>query len=208
MDWSRKSYKESLHNFSPPFSHAPSHHQAYTAAAAISPEQRALSHLSSNHNQLSFTSLRQGSPPSQAQPHSLSSSSRTPEATPILTAQISPPTIGDDAQDTIYVNSKQYQRIIARRKQRGKLGIITRKRYLYESRHLHTKNRPRHKNGRFLTVAEIARRGSDTLGSSRKRKAVFDGEGVEPNVSVAGADGVDSLRLLKGSSRRDPYGGG
>ena len=60
----------------------------------------------------------------------------------------------------IYVNSKQYFRILRRREKRKKLGLLVdksdkdNKRYHHESRHQHAMKRKRGKGGRFLSKNE------------------------------------------------------
>ena len=60
----------------------------------------------------------------------------------------------------IYVNSKQYFRILRRREKRKKLGLLVdksdkdSKRYHHESRHQHAMKRKRGKGGRFLSKNE------------------------------------------------------
>ena len=63
-------------------------------------------------------------------------------------------------EEYIYVNSKQYYRILQRREKRKKLSILyqnssdSNKKYHHESRHKHAMNRKRGKGGRFLSKNE------------------------------------------------------
>ncbi|VVC38481.1 Nuclear transcription factor Y subunit A [Cinara cedri] len=68
--------------------------------------------------------------------------------------KISIPVEEETDQAPIYVNLKQYHRILKRRIARAKLEAsgripLTRKKYLYESRHKHAMNRVRGEGGRF-----------------------------------------------------------
>ncbi|KAJ7262319.1 CCAAT-binding transcription factor (CBF-B/NF-YA) subunit B-domain-containing protein [Mycena haematopus] len=70
-------------------------------------------------------------------------------------------------EEPLYVNAKQYFRILKRRVARARLEELhrlsrQRKPYLHESRHKHAMRRPRGPGGRFLTAEEIAAQRSST----------------------------------------------
>jgi nuclear transcription factor Y, alpha len=106
-----------------------------------------------NHNGPRSAVAPPSMPPAQAMQHP-----QSPEMT--AGAEESP----------LYVNAKQFHRILKRRVARQRLEEALRltskgrKPYLHESRHNHAMRRPRGPGGRFLTadeVAEMDRKGAD-----------------------------------------------
>ena len=127
-------------------------------AGQISQQRRMSQHLTSPHNPaaqpvMNHSLQRPGVPPSQMPPPSA----------PMQQNQPSPEMVsGGNEESPLYVNAKQFHRILKRRVARQRLEeqlrltSKQRKPYLHESRHNHAMRRPRGPGGRFLTAEEVA----------------------------------------------------
>ena len=109
------------------------------------------------------------------------------------------PVAGAAEESPLYVNAKQFHRILKRRMARQKLEDAlrltnkARKPYLHESRHNHAMRRPRGPGGRFLTADEVsALEGRDPNGG--------DDAGVNVGGKRKAKDSADSSK--KNGSKR------
>lgn len=161
---------------------------------------------------------QQPPPPMQAVPPRQSvppAPQQQPPPPPQVPQQASPdaaqPVAGTAEESPLYVNAKQFHRILKRRMARQKLDEALRltskgrKPYLHESRHNHAMRRPRGPGGRFLTADEVAAMEARASGDGGDEKEVQ--ENVVTNGSAkrkaGNADGETPSKRNKSSPEED-----
>ncbi|KAL4885253.1 CCAAT-binding transcription factor (CBF-B/NF-YA) subunit B-domain-containing protein [Aspergillus karnatakaensis] len=166
-------------------------------------QQRRMSHVGSPHMPNAQPVLnhvgRPSVPPPMPPPHPVQQNQTSPEIVP-----------GGAEESPLYVNAKQFHRILKRRVARQKLEEQLRltskgrKPYLHESRHNHAMRRPRGPGGRFLTADEVA--------AIEKKGGIPGQENADPSLSKsdsspaqkrkAGDDNTNSSKKAKTSGRK------
>ncbi|PLN75598.1 hypothetical protein BDW42DRAFT_197683 [Aspergillus taichungensis] len=160
-------------------------------------QQRRMSHVGSPHVPNSQPVMahvtRPSGPPAMGPP---------PPA-PVQQSQPSPELVAGAAEESpLYVNAKQFHRILKRRVARQKLEEQLRltskgrKPYLHESRHNHAMRRPRGPGGRFLTADEVA-------ALEKKSGQSVDQENVDVGATKGSGENPPSAQKRKSSHLND-----
>jgi len=159
-----------------------------TAAAAGTPAHQMPPPRNSMDRRAVTSQIPQQMAQQQQQPDMQASKQPTP-----------PENTGGAEESPLYVNAKQFHRILKRRMARQKLEeqlrLTTkgRKPYLHESRHNHAMRRPRGPGGRFLTQDEVAQMDQQeaaaaAAGGTKRKGSDFDDNGMGKRVKTSSDD--------------------
>jgi hypothetical protein len=162
------------------------------------PQQRRLSQVASPGVPNAPTMMNHGGPRTAVPPPMTAAQQMPPPQSPEMPS-------GAVEESPLYVNAKQFHRILKRRVARQRLEEALRltskgrKPYLHESRHNHAMRRPRGPGGRFLTADEVAQMERDKTGGGPGDKV----DGPEQAVSTKTATGA-TKRKSEGNTSSAP----
>ncbi|KAJ5157703.1 uncharacterized protein N7482_008803 [Penicillium canariense] len=168
------------------------------------PGQRRMSHVGSPNVQNAQPVMNHVGRPPMPGPHqaAIQQNQPSPEMVPG----------GNQEESPLYVNAKQFHRILKRRVARQKLEEQLRltskgrKPYLHESRHNHAMRRPRGPGGRFLTADEVAameKKAADGDGDAVADLGKENGSAGQKRKSSEGNDDLGSAKKTKTSASAD-----
>ena len=168
-------------------------------------------HVSSPHSQNAQTVMMQP-PPRNSLPPQMPPPPTQQQQQPQQQQHQQSPDVAPAAEESpLYVNAKQFHRILKRRVARQRLEEALRltskgrKPYLHESRHKHAMRRPRGPGGRFLTADEVAAIDAGNGGDLGKDFDTKEEPGTPLKGSLSGPGASGSKR--KANSLGDDEGG-
>ena len=167
------------------------------------PQQRRLSQVASPGVPNAPSMLNHGGPRTAVPPPMTAAQQMPPPQSPEM-----PP--GSVEESPLYVNAKQFHRILKRRVARQRLEEALRltskgrKPYLHESRHNHAMRRPRGPGGRFLTADEVAQIERDKAAGGNGETKTEPGAGQQQTAATTKTTTGATKRKSEGGNNTTP----